>query len=76
VPGDGRGHARARRRRHHRRLSGAYHYFDVEGQRLEVLAGVENDNRPGGMGATVSYQAEAAGDAYRRVEEFLGRHLR
>lgn len=55
---------------------GAYHYFDVEGQRLEVLAGVENDNRPGGMGATVSYQAEAAGDAYRRVEEFLGRHLR
>ena len=54
---------------------GAYHYFDNEGQRLEVLAGVENDNRPGG-GATVSYQAEAAADAYRRVEEFLARHLR
>jgi dienelactone hydrolase len=55
---------------------GAYHYFDVEGQRLEVLAGVENSNRPGGMGATVSYQAEAAADAYRQVEQFLGKTLR
>lgn len=55
---------------------GAYHYFDVEGQRLEVLGRVENDNRPGGFGATVSYQAEAAADAHRRIEEFLGRHLR
>jgi dienelactone hydrolase len=55
---------------------GAYHYFDVEGQRLEVQAHVENDNRPGGFGATVSYQAEAATDAHRRVEEFLARHLR
>jgi dienelactone hydrolase len=55
---------------------GAYHYFDVEGQRLEVLRQVENDNRPGGFGATVSYQAEAAADAHRRIEEFLGRHLR
>jgi dienelactone hydrolase len=54
---------------------GAYHYFDVEGQRLEVLATVDNDNRPGG-GATVSYQAAAAADARRRIEEFLGRHLR
>jgi dienelactone hydrolase len=55
---------------------GAYHYFDVEGQPHEVLAQVENENRPGGFGATVSYQAEAAADAQRRVEEFLGRHLR
>jgi dienelactone hydrolase len=55
---------------------GAYHYFDVEGQRHEVLADVENEARAGGFGATVSYQAEAAADAQRRVEEFLGRHLR
>ena len=55
---------------------GAYHYFDVEGQRLEVLAQVENENRPGGFGATVSYQAEAAADARRRIEAFLTRHLR
>lgn len=54
---------------------GAYHYFDVEGQRHEVLAEVENESRPGGFGATVSYQAEAAADARRRVEEFLGRNL-
>jgi len=54
---------------------GAYHYFDVEGQRHEVLAQVENPNRPGGFGATVAYQAEAATDARRRVEEFLRRHL-
>lgn len=55
---------------------GAYHYFDVEGQRHEVLAEVENESRPGGFGATVSYQAEAAAAARRRVEEFLGRHLK
>ena len=54
---------------------GAYHYFDVEGQRLEVLADVENDTRPGGFGATVSYQAAAAADTRRRVEEFLRKHL-
>lgn len=29
---------------------GAYHYFDVEGQRLEVLPHVGNDSRPGGRG--------------------------
>lgn len=55
---------------------GAYHYFDVEGQRHEVLAQVENRFRPGGFGATVSYQAEAAADAQRRVEQFLARHLK
>jgi dienelactone hydrolase len=55
---------------------GAYHYFDVERQPLEVLTHVENDNRPGGSGATVSYQAEAATDARARIETFLARHLR
>jgi dienelactone hydrolase len=55
---------------------GAYHYFDVEGQRREVLDQVENDNRSGGFGATVSYQPEAAADARRRIEAFLTRHLK
>ncbi len=55
---------------------GAYHYFDVEGQPREFLSEVENDNRPGGYGATVAYQAEAAADAHRRIAEFLARHLR
>ena len=54
---------------------GAYHYFDVEGQQREVLAGVENDNTPTGHGATVSYQAAAAKDASVQVERFLARHL-
>jgi dienelactone hydrolase len=54
---------------------GAYHYFDVEGQALEVLTEVENDAKPGGFGATVSYQPAAAADAYRQVEAFLARHL-
>jgi hypothetical protein len=54
---------------------GAYHCFDVEGQRLEVLPHVGNDSRPGGRGATVSYQAEAAAGAFRQVESFLGAHL-
>jgi len=55
---------------------GAYHYFDVEGQKKEELADVENDTRPGGYGATVSYQAEAAADAQHRIAEFLAHHLR
>ena len=55
---------------------GAYHYFDVEGQRLEVLPEVENDTKPSGVGATVAYQAEAAADTYRQVEAFLTRHLK
>jgi dienelactone hydrolase len=54
---------------------GAYHYFDVEGQKKEELGDVENDTRPGGYGATVSYQAEAAVDAKGRIAEFLARHL-
>ncbi len=55
---------------------GAYHYFDVEGQRLEVQAEVENADKPGGHGATVSYQPAAAADAYRQVEAFFARHLK
>ncbi len=55
---------------------GAYHYFDVEGQKKEELSDVENDTRPGGYGATVSYQAEAAVDAQRRIADFLTRHLK
>ncbi len=54
---------------------GAYHYFDVEEQRPEVLAEVENNGKPGGYGATVSYDGRAAADAYRQVEAFLARHL-
>ncbi|HET6367109.1 MAG TPA: dienelactone hydrolase family protein [Pseudomonadales bacterium] len=55
---------------------GAYHYFDVEGQKLEVLDYVGNDNKPGGRGATVGYQPEAAAGAYREVELFFGQHLK
>jgi dienelactone hydrolase len=55
---------------------GAYHYFDVEGQPLEVLTEVENDAKPDGHGATVAYQAAAAADAHHQVEHFLGRHLK
>ncbi len=55
---------------------GAYHYFDVEGQPLAVLAEVENESKPGGFGATVSFQAAAATDAHRQAESFLARHLR
>ena len=54
---------------------GAYHYFDVEGRDLTVLSGVENELKPGGFGATVSYQAAAATHARRQVEAFLAKHL-
>jgi dienelactone hydrolase len=54
---------------------GAYHYFDVEGRELTVLAEVENELKPGGFGATVSYQAAAAADAKWQVEAFLAKHL-
>jgi dienelactone hydrolase len=54
---------------------GAYHYFDVIDQPLAYLPRVGNDTKPGGRGATVSYQPEAAADTQRRVQEFLGRHL-
>jgi len=55
---------------------GAYHYFDVVGQRLEVLEQVENELKPGGHGATVSYQAAADADAHRQVDAFLARYLK
>ena len=54
---------------------GAYHYFDVEGRDRTVLAEVENELKPGGFGATVSYQAAAAAHARRQVEAFLAKHL-
>ena len=59
----------------HAAIPGAYHYFDKEGQAKEFLPGVENDSVPGGFGATVEYQAEAATDAHRRIEAFLAKHL-
>lgn len=56
---------------------GAYHYFDVEGQPLQLLPNVENRNRPGGCcGATVGFNAAAASDARRQVEKFFARHLK
>jgi dienelactone hydrolase len=55
---------------------GAYHYFDVQGLEQTVLKDVENESKPGGYGATVSYQAAADADAHRQVEAFLARHLR
>jgi dienelactone hydrolase len=54
---------------------GAYHYFDLEGQAKTVLPEVGNDNRPGGAGATVAFDATAAADARRRVAGFFTRHL-
>jgi dienelactone hydrolase len=57
--------------------SGAYHYFDVEGQKREFLADVENPNSPNGCcGATVAYDAAAAADARQRVPRFFERHLK
>ena len=47
---------------------GAYHYFDVKGQKKTVLDDVENRNKPGGCcGATVSYDPSADADAHRVV---------
>lgn len=54
---------------------GAYHYFDVEGQAKAFLPEVGNENRPGGAGATVAFDADANADAHRRVEQFLARYL-
>ena len=56
---------------------GAYHYFDVEGQVKTYLADAANHTLPGGCcGATVAYDAAAATDARRRIDEFFGYHLR
>jgi dienelactone hydrolase len=55
---------------------GAYHYFDVVGQKKTFLDDVEVRNKPGGCcGATVSYDPTADADAHRRVEAFFARHL-
>lgn len=54
---------------------GAYHYFDVEGQARVFLPDVGNENRAGGAGATVAFDAAANADAHRRVEQFLARVL-
>jgi dienelactone hydrolase len=54
---------------------GVYHYFDVEGQAKTFLADVGNENRPGGAGATVAFDAAASADAHRRVDEFFAAHL-
>ena len=55
---------------------GAYHYFDVVGQRKEVLKDIERPFTKGIYGVTVAYDAEAAADAQRQVEVFLARALK
>ncbi len=55
---------------------GAYHYFDVVGQKKEVLKDIEQPFTPGTYGVTVAYDREAATDAQGQVEAFLARVLR
>jgi dienelactone hydrolase len=55
---------------------GAYHYFDVVGQKKEVLKDIEQPYTPGTFGVTVAYDPAAAADASRRVEDFLSRTLK
>ena len=55
---------------------GAYHYFDVVGQRKEVLRDIEQPFTPGTFGVTVAYDAPAAADAQRQIEAFLARVLK
>lgn len=55
---------------------GAYHYFDVVGQRKEVLKEIEQPFTRGAYGVTVAYDPEAAADAQRQVEAFLARVLK
>jgi dienelactone hydrolase len=55
---------------------GAYHYFDVAGQRKQVLKDIEEPFTPGSYGVTVAYDPEAAADAQRQVEAFLARVLK
>ncbi len=56
--------------------TGAYHYFDVVGQRKEVLKDIEQPFTRGAYGVTVAYDPEAAADAQRQVEAFLARVLK
>ena len=55
---------------------GAYHYFDVVGQKKEVLKDIEQPFTPGTFGVTISYDPAAAADASRRLEDFLTRTLK
>jgi dienelactone hydrolase len=56
---------------------GAYHFFDVEDQKVEYLPHVANRNKPNECcGATVGYHPEAAADARKQVEAFFERHLK
>jgi dienelactone hydrolase len=55
---------------------GAYHYFDVVGQRKQVLKDIEQPFNLGTYGVTVAYDAGAAADAQRQVEAFLARVLK
>jgi len=55
---------------------GAYHYFDVVGQKKDVLKDIEQPFTPGTYGVTVAYDREAATDAQGQVEAFLARVLR
>ena len=55
---------------------GAYHYFDVVGQRKQVLKDIEQPFKLGTFGVTVAYDAAAAADAQRQVEMFLARVLK
>lgn len=55
---------------------GAYHYFDVAGQRKEVLKDIEQPFTRGSYGVTVAYDPEAAADAQRHVQAFLARVLK
>lgn len=55
---------------------GAYHYFDVVGQRKEVLKDIEQPYTRGSYGVTVAYDPEAAADAQRQVAAFLTRALK
>jgi len=55
---------------------GAYHYFDVVGQRKQVLKDIEQPFTRGSYGVTVAYDPEAAADAQQQVEAFLARALK
>ena len=55
---------------------GAYHYFDVVGQKKEVLKDIEQPFTPGTFGVTIAYDAQAAADAVGQIEAFLARTLK
>ena len=55
---------------------GAYHYFDVVGQKKQVLGDIEQPFTPGTFGVTVAHDPAAAADASRRLDDFLTRALK